>query len=147
MKREKSMTSNWVSRPVLLAFAISVSALGGCVFVVNPEGEDGVDAHWATDYEFGESEYTVGSAAKTENANLARQVGQALEQDDELSQRRIQVTASRSEITLHGEVGSLSEFDRAVTLALGVNGVDEVVSRMTVRVGQGQYVPAPVDVE
>lgn len=132
------MTSKWT-----IGLVIGIWALNGCVFVVNPEGEDGVSAHWAADYEFDDGEYTVGQSSSSANASLARRVGQALEQDPALMKRKIQVTAANADVTLHGEVGSIAEFENAMTIALGVDGVDEVVSRMTVRVERKEVVSAP----
>lgn len=137
MKRETLLTSIRA-----LGLILGVWTLGGCVFVVNPDGEDGVSARWASSYDSDEGEYTVGKSANSANASLARQVGQAIETDPDLAKRKIQVTVSNADVTLHGNVNSIDEFDRAVTIALGVDGVDEVISRMTVRVERKQSVSA-----
>ena len=118
-------------RNVLIAgTAVAGLLLAGCVFVVNPDGEDGVDAHWASDFDY-DDEVRRGSNG---NATLAGRVNEEYEFDEVLRDEKIRVTARDDVVTLHGSVTSVETFDRAVQVAIGTEGVSTVVSRLTVRV-------------
>ncbi len=109
--------------------AVAGLLLAGCVFVVNPEGEDGFDAHWASDFDYDDEVRHRGS-----NMSLAGLVTEEYEFDEVLRDEKIRITARDDVVTLHGTVTSVETFDRAVQVAIGTEGVSTVVSRLTVRV-------------
>ncbi len=107
----------------LLATA-SLATLSGCVVVV--DGRDDGEVKWASTWE------AENELATEANQDLARQVSAALAADKSLAGEKINVSARRGAIALHGSVASTDAVNRALQLAAGVPGVTSVVSRLSV---------------
>ena len=114
---------------IIAGTAASALALGGCVFVVNPDSDDEWDAHWASDFDYDDD-----VRYRNSNTTLVQRVNEEFEFDEVLQNEQIRVTARDDVVTLHGQVNSVETFDRAIQVAIGTEGVGSVVSRMTVRV-------------
>lgn len=110
---------------VLAAFA-TAGLLNGCILVVH-DSEDGrdVDAGWASNYE------DKATARRENNAVLADRVSRKLDEVPELRAEDITVSATGEVVTLFGRMSSVDHLERALETARGVEGVERVVSRIT----------------
>lgn len=105
-----------------LALSALLALLSGCVIVVD-EGEGDVDASWATSYSSTEAD-----------EDLARRVGDAIEDDPQLRNEDVRVAVRRGVVTLKGEVTDLDVLERAVSAAAAVDGTRRVVSKLEVEI-------------
>ncbi|MGI9265341.1 MAG: BON domain-containing protein [Gammaproteobacteria bacterium] len=114
--------------------AISLTALlmtavlsTGCVIVVDGT-EDSPDAHWIGDFE------TNVEVRRESNEELATRVSDRLAAEAALGNEDISVSASNRVVTLHGRLNDVASLEQAVDIAGEVEGVDRVVSRITLDV-------------
>lgn len=121
-------------KAVLIVLALSASA-GGCVLVVHPEEGEG-DGAWQSEWESEETSWRRAWSPQSAEPGLAERVARSYGEDDLLRDSDIRVTAREGVVTLHGRVPSRAHFDRAVEVALGLDGVAAVESRLTVEVRQ-----------
>ena len=108
------------------ALAVLVAVASACVIVVD-DGKGSVDATWASNY-----------SATEADEELARQVGDTIEDDPLLRTEDLRVSVRRGVVTLSGEVSDIPTLERAVDLANSVEGVRRVVSRLAVEVSSSQ---------
>jgi osmotically-inducible protein OsmY len=106
------------SRIIVLSFLLALTS--GCVIVVD-EGEGDVDASWATSYSSTEAD-----------EELARRIGDAIEDDPRLRNEDLRVAVRRGVVTLRGEVTNLEVLEQAVNVAAAVDGTRRVVSKLEV---------------
>lgn len=99
-------------------------ATGGCVVIV--DSEEGTEAQWASTWQ------EERDARAEDGSKLARAVSKVLAADEQLAGERISVSVRRGTVALHGTVGSVDAVARAMDLAATVDGVDTVVSRLSV---------------
>jgi osmotically-inducible protein OsmY len=109
---------------LLLGALVGVSS--ACVIVVD-EGEDTVDATWASSYSTTEAD-----------TRLANEVGESLDADAALRTEDLRVSVRRGVVTLKGEVSDIPTLERAVDVANSVDGVRRVVSKLTVEVASSR---------
>lgn len=118
------------TRTAYLAAALAgLLATSGCVVIV--DGDDGTEAQWASTWQ------EERDARASEGSELARAVGKALAADEGLAGQRISVSVRRGTVALHGKVGSVDDVARAMDLAATVDGVNTVVSRLSVETVEG----------
>lgn len=98
----------------------------GCIIVVDEKGE--TDAEWIGSYE------TKVEVRTESDRILAQRVSERLATEPDLRLEDISVSASNEVITLHGRVYDMATFQQAVEAALQVDGVERVVSRLTLDV-------------
>jgi osmotically-inducible protein OsmY len=110
----------------LLALAALISLSSACVIVVD-DGEGSVDATWASSYSTTEAD-----------EELARQVGDSIDDDPVLRTEDLRVSVRRGVVTLNGEVSDIPTLERAVDVANSVEGVRRVVSRLAVEVSSSR---------
>jgi len=99
----------------------------GCVIVVDGT-DDSPDAHWIGDFE------TNVEVRRESNEQLATLVSERLAEETALSSEDITVSASNRVVTLHGRLNDVASLEQAVDIAGQVEGVDRVVSRITLDV-------------
>ena len=73
-----------------------------------------------------------------DDEELARQVGDTIEDDPLLRTEDLRVSVRRGVVTLNGEVSDIPTLERAVDVANSVEGVRRVVSRLAVEVSSSQ---------
>ena len=117
------------STAMMAALSLTTLLASGCIIVVDEQGE--TDAEWIGSYE---TKVEVRSEA---DKRLARRVSEELANEPDLRLEDISVSASNEVITLHGRVNDMVTLNRAVEVAGKVEGVDRVVSRVTVDVRGG----------
>jgi hyperosmotically inducible protein len=106
----------------LVMLLASALALGGCVVVI---GDEGVHSDGAA-LRLGDERASRGDAA------LAESVRSALFAEPLLRDVDITVSAHDGVITLKGEVSGLPAIERALQVARGTAGVEQVVSKIRV---------------
>ena len=106
----------------ILVLGALVGLSSACVIVVD-EGEDSIDATWASSYSTTEAD-----------TRLANDVGESLDADAALRSEDLRVSVRRGIVTLNGEVSDIPTLQRAVDVANSVDGVRRVVSKLTVEV-------------
>jgi len=111
-------------------FLITVVFSLGCVIVVD-DTEDSPDAHWIGNYE------SDVDTRRESNDLLAERVSERLAEETDLDAGDISVSASHKVITLHGRLYDVSSLERIVDVAGKVDGVERVVSRVTLDVRGG----------
>lgn len=97
--------------------------LSGCAAAV-------VGGAAAGGYYVGQDERSAGQIAQ--DASITATVNTRFLRDDMVKARTINVDTYNGVVTLYGEVSSQAIVDRAVSIARGVNGVRQVVSKLTV---------------
>lgn len=120
-----------------LTAVLAISAmLTGCVLVVGPEGS-GRD-EWVHDRshssDSSDRSTRAGDHATTSDRGIRDSIRESMAADPLLRDAGITVAVSRGEVTLHGRVSDLAQFDRAVEIATAADGVEGVVSRLVVEV-------------
>lgn len=101
-------------------------ALHGCVIVVGTGTEDG--AYWAG------SDYSV-NGVEYDGDDLSRDVARLIADDNDLVAEDIRVTSEDGIVVLKGRVSDVYRLARALATAQSVEGVEHVVSEMTVDAG------------
>lgn len=101
-------------------------ALQGCVIVVGADTEDG--AYWAGE------DYSV-NGVEHDGDGLSRDVARLIADDVNLSSEDIRVTSEDGVVVLKGHVSDVYRLARALATAQSVEGVERVVSEMTVDAG------------
>lgn len=101
-------------------------ALQGCVIVIGHGTEDGV--YWGGS---GREEGGV----QHDGDRLSRHVAKALAADADLVAQDIRVSSEDGLVVLKGRVKGVEMLDRALNTARAIEGVERVVSKMTVDVG------------
>jgi osmotically-inducible protein OsmY len=115
-------------KPLALSvFLITVFFSLGCVIVVDGT-DDSPDAHWIGNYE------SDTEARRESNEILAKRVSERLAEETDFDAGDISVSASQKVITLHGRLYNVSSHERVVDVAGKVDGVERVVSRVTLDV-------------
>jgi BON domain len=128
----------WSGPASILMLSLSL-VLSGCVLVVGDEDDRGSsrsrDREWVADDDMRQSEYR-GSSRRVPSADqlLRASLSETLRADPLLADQRVTVIVSRGDVTLHGEVRDLEAFERVIEVVTTTEGVDEVVSRLVVRV-------------
>lgn len=102
---------------------VCVGLLGGCAAAV-------VGGAAAGGYYVGQDERSAGQIA--EDAGITATINTRFLRDDMVKARTINVDTFNGVVTLYGEVSSQAIVDRAVSIARGVKGVRQVVSKLTV---------------
>ena len=111
----------------LSVFLMTVVFGTGCVIVVDGT-DDSPDAHWIASYE------NDSDARRESNDILARKVSERLAEETSFDVDDISVSASSKVVTLHGRLYDVASLEQAVDIAGDVDGVDRVVSRITLDV-------------
>jgi osmotically-inducible protein OsmY len=111
----------------LSVFLMTVVFGTGCVIVVDGT-DDSPDAHWMASYE------SDSDARRESNDLLARKVSDRLAEETSFDAEDISVSASHKVVTLHGRLHDMASLEQVVDLAGGVDGVERVVSRITLDV-------------
>lgn len=109
----------------LLGLAVVMVMSAACVIVVD-EADGDVDAKWASSY-----------SSTDADVALARRVGEDLEADPDLRTEDLRVDVRRGVVTLHGEVESVRNLQKAIDTVSSVDGVRRVVSKLKVEVSAG----------
>ncbi|HEX7029524.1 MAG TPA: BON domain-containing protein [Gammaproteobacteria bacterium] len=109
-----------------LILTTAVLALQGCVIVVDRGTEDG--AYW------GGEDYSV-NGVEHDGDDLSRDVARLIADDVNLSSEDIRVTSEDGMVVLKGRVSDVYRLARALATAKSVQGVDRVVSEITVDAG------------
>lgn len=102
---------------------MTVSLLGGCAAVV-------VGGAAAGGYYAGQDERSVKEIAN--DTTITSTINKRYIQDGIVKAREINVDTYRGVVTLYGKVASQDVASRAVAIARGVNGVTQVVSKLTI---------------
>jgi len=121
-ERMKRMKPDWKILLLLPAFL----ALQGCVVVIGTDTDDGL-------YFAGESREEGG--IRHDGDRLSKQVARAIAADADLVAEDIRVSSEDDTVVLKGRVSSVELLQRALTTARDVEGVERVVSKMTVDAG------------
>jgi osmotically-inducible protein OsmY len=110
--------------------------LSGCVVVIGEEERDrDRDDVWVSDRDTNTSVYrTRRTSAQTADQELRERISESLEGEPLLEGQRVVVVTDGSEVTLHGEVRDLEVFDRVIEIVRASEGVEEIVSRLVVRI-------------
>ena len=116
------MKANWKILALLPAFL----ALHGCVVVIGTDAEDGV-------YMAGK-DYNV-NGVQHDGDRLSNAVARAIASDDELVAEDIRISSEDGTVVLKGRVGAVALLEKAISVARQVEGVERVVSKMTVDAG------------
>ena len=111
----------------LSVFLMTVVFGTGCVIVVDGT-DDSPDAHWIASYE------SDSDARRESNDLLARKVSERLAEETSIDAKDVSVSASNNVVTLHGRLYDVASLGQAVDIAGDVDGVDRVVSRITLDV-------------
>lgn len=111
----------------LSVFLMTVVFSTGCIIVVD-DTEDSPNAHWVASYE------TDSDARRESNDLLARKVSERLAEETSFDVDDISVSASNKVVTLHGRLYDMASLKQAVDIAGDVDGVERVVSRITLDV-------------
>lgn len=122
MELSKNMKFDWKLFVLLPAFL----ALQGCVIVVGTDADDGV-------YFAGESNEIGG--VRHDGDRLSKKVASAIAADADLVAEDLRVSSEDGTVVLKGRVGSVQLLERAMGTARGVEGVEHVISKMTVDAG------------
>lgn len=101
------------------SLALLLALSGGCVIVA--DGTD-TDATWASDWE----------DSRATDRELARRVGERLEDDARLGLRDLTVQARRGVVTLRGDAPDAPAVAQAMAIAAEEQGVSRVVSRLVI---------------
>lgn len=112
---------NALVRSVMLAVAVNV--LGGCAAAV-------VGGAAAGGYYVGKDDRSVSEIAS--DTTITSTINTRYIQDGIVKARQINVDTSRGVVTLYGKVASQDVASRAVAIARGVNGVKQVVSKLSI---------------
>ena len=107
---------------VLPAFLL----LHGCVVVIGTEADDGVY--------FGDSDRNI-NGVQHDGDRLSRDVARAIASDADLVAEDISVSSEDGNVLLKGRVRGVNLLERALATARNVEGVERVVSKMTVDAG------------
>ncbi|MBW3567307.1 MAG: BON domain-containing protein [Proteobacteria bacterium] len=118
----KDMKANWKLLVLLPAFL----ALQGCVVVIGTDAEDGV-------YFAGESREEGG--IRHDGDSLSKHVARAIAGDADLVAEDLRVSSEDGVVVLRGRVHSVQLLEKALAAARDVEGVERVVSKMTVDAG------------
>lgn len=100
-----------------------VGLLGGCAAAV-------VGGAAAGGYYVGQDDRSAGQIA--EDASITSTINTRYVQDDLVKARTINVDTYNGVVTLYGSVANQAVADRAVSIARGVKGVRQVVSKLTI---------------
>ncbi len=101
-------------------------ALNGCVVVVGTDTEDG--AYW------GGRDYSD-NGVRHDGDRLSRDVAHVLGTDVDLVAEDIRVSSEDGVVVLKGSVRDVTLLEKALASARGVEGVDRVISKITVDAG------------
>lgn len=107
----------------IVVVAVAMSLLGGCAAAV-------VGGAVAGGYYAGKDERSVGEI--TDDTAITSTINKRYIQDGVVKARKINVDTYRGVVTLYGTVESQDVASRAVAIARGVNGVNQVVSKLTI---------------
>ncbi|HEX7046223.1 MAG TPA: BON domain-containing protein [Gammaproteobacteria bacterium] len=112
-----------MKRKLFLIVLSAFLALQGCVVVIGHDTEDGT--YWAgTDYSVNGVEH--------DGDDLSLDVARLIAEDNDLVSEDIRVTSEDRVVVLKGRVPDVYHLARALATAKSVDGVDRVVSEMTV---------------
>ncbi|HEX6929742.1 MAG TPA: BON domain-containing protein [Gammaproteobacteria bacterium] len=113
-----------MKRNVCLTIVLPVFlALQGCVVVIGTDSDDGVY--------LGGRDHDEGGV-QHDGDRLSRDVARAIAGDAELVAEDIRVSSESGTVVLRGRVHAVQTLERALTIARGVEGVEDVISKMTV---------------
>ena len=116
------MKANWKMLAVLPAFLL----MQGCVVVVGTDAEDGMYMA-SRDYDI--------NGVQHDGDRLSKKVASAIAGDEDLVAEEIRVSSEDGIVVLKGRVGTVALLEKALAKAKAVEGVDRVVSKMTVDAG------------
>lgn len=106
--------------PALTVLVLALSVAAGCGKTESPTGETPAPTTMGTDID---------------DAALTASIKTALLADESLKSFDVQVETRKAEVQLSGMVDTQAQIDQAVTVARGVNGVQAVDNRITLKPG------------
>lgn len=116
------MKPNWK----LLLLVPVFLALQACVVVVGTDAEDGVD--------WGGNDREI-NGIQHDGDRLSKDVARAIAADEELVAEDVRISSEDHVVVLKGRVRSVALLERLLDAARAVEGVERVVSKMTVDAG------------
>lgn len=109
--------------PRLLLLTAALFILPGCVIAIGNSPDDGI--HWAG------SKNEEGGVRHDGN-RLSREVARAVAADGDLLAENVRISSKNRDVLLRGTVRSVEMLERALNTARSVEGVERVVSKITV---------------